>query len=262
MKLISAAISLMLLTTLAVIPTRTVQADFGSNWTADVFSNPNLTGGWTQVTGIDAINHNWGSGSPILNGTSVGITNCPSSPTCTDNFSIRFTSTETFAEGWYEFYASSDDGIRILIDGNLVLDRFVPRAIKTDIILYEMTAGTHNLTVEYFEGIDNAVVQVQWLAKVDTANAAPDASFYVVRNVPLTWNPVSWATGYEVQVSKTPSFEEFVFQDDMLSANTLQVTTSPLPDNVVYYWRVRAKKPSGMWATTWSAIHSFRVNAP
>jgi hypothetical protein len=103
-----------------------------------------------------------------------------------------------------------------------------------DLFTYEMTAGSHNIVVEYFEGVGLAMVQVQWspLNIPPTAPLfAPTRNYFVVQGVPLTWSRISWATGYEVQVSKTIGFQEFAYHDDMLSADTLAITTSPLIDN-------------------------------
>src|SRR5688500_15219698 len=124
--------------------------EFGTNWTATLFPSNNLSGTGVTVGGVNGINFNWGTNPPNING--VTVLNCPSSPTCADNFSIRFTSTQTFQAATYTFTVSSDDGVRLIIDGQTVIDQFVGRVVTTNTYQQAMTAGPHNITVEYFEG--------------------------------------------------------------------------------------------------------------
>lgn len=135
---------------LALMPAVGVQADFGTNWTANYYNSPDLSGEIVYTEQLpNGINVNWGTGSPnpLVN---------------VDNFSARFTSIQLFNQATYEFVASSDDGVRVFIDGVLVLDRFVGRELTTDRFQQTLTAGTHTLTVEYFESITNAAIQFQW----------------------------------------------------------------------------------------------------
>ncbi|MCA0455532.1 MAG: SH3 domain-containing protein [Chloroflexi bacterium] len=129
--------------------------DFGTNWSATFFPTNNLTGTGVPVSNIQGLNFNWGTGQPVINGVAV-----PGIPA--DNFSARFTSVQTFLGGTYTFTAVSDDGMRVYVDGALLLDKFIGRVATTDTFSAQLTAGPHTLTVEYFEGIDQALIQLQW----------------------------------------------------------------------------------------------------
>jgi uncharacterized protein YraI len=150
-----------------LLPSLLVRADFGSNWTAAVFNNTDLSGNpVATLTGVPAVNFNWTSGAPVINGQTVpGVG--------TDNFSIRFTSTQNFAAGTYNFILASDDGARVLIDGATVLDRFVGRPLTTDNFTQTLTAGAHSIQIDYFEGIDQAQIQFQWFLQSASGTAAP-----------------------------------------------------------------------------------------
>lgn len=154
-----------LIVTLSLIVAGVVQAEFGTGWTAQYFNNTTLAGTPVYTESLPAgINFNWGTGSPH-----------PSVPV--DNFSARFTSVQFFNAGVYEFVAASDDGIRVYIDNVLVLDRFFGRVLTTDRFQQTMTQGTHTLTVEYLELIDQAAVQFQWFAIQLTPTALPTTVF-------------------------------------------------------------------------------------
>src|SRR4051812_5658906 len=156
----SALIAVLIAVTLiiATVPLFTVQADYGTNW-AGTFYNDTTLGGTSptgvQVSGINGLNFNWGTGAPNVNGTNVpGIG--------ADNFSARFTSTQNLTPGQYNFVVSSDDGVRVYVNGAVVLDKFIGRALTTDTVSVAVTTTPVNLTVEYFEGVDQAILQVQW----------------------------------------------------------------------------------------------------
>ena len=168
----SALIVVLIVVTLiiAAVPMLTVQADYGTNWSGTFFNSTDLSGTGVQVAGINGLNFNWGTGVPNVNGADVpGIGK--------DNFSARFTSTQNLTPGQYNFVTSSDDGIRLYVNGALVIDKFIGRALTTDTVSVNITTTPVNLSVEYFEGIDQAILQVQWFLVGSGATAAPGQLF-------------------------------------------------------------------------------------
>ncbi|HEX2905234.1 MAG TPA: choice-of-anchor Q domain-containing protein, partial [Phototrophicaceae bacterium] len=97
----------------------------------------------------------------------------------------------------------------------------------------------------------------------------PDAvlqkNFFLTSTPILTWNPVSWATGYTLQISDSPTFgvSGYNYTADV-GANSRSYTIPsdpPLAEDITYYWRVCAKRN----ATTcggWSTVESFVIDAP
>jgi glucose/arabinose dehydrogenase len=73
----------------------------------------------------------------------------------------------------------------------------------------------------------------------------------------LTWNRVSWASGYWIQVDNNSNFSSPEYFNDTLDENTLAVYTTPL-QNGRYYWRVRARRADGTWGS-WSTAETFIV---
>jgi hypothetical protein len=125
-------------------------AESGTNWNATYYNTNDLSGPVVHTEVLPSgINVNWGIGSPA---PAVNA----------DNFSARFTSVQSFSGGVYEFRISSDDGVRLYIDGVRVLDKFVGRVLTTDTFQQTLTAGTHSVTVEYVEFIDQAAIRLEW----------------------------------------------------------------------------------------------------
>jgi hypothetical protein len=90
-------------------------------------------------------------------------------------------------------------------------------------------------------------------------NSVPLRNNFTTGTPTLTWNRVTNATGYTVQVSKSMSFGAgtIVFTSvPPLPVTQLSVQITPaLTEEGIYYWRVSANG-----GTTWSAIDSFVVD--
>jgi PA14 domain-containing protein/calcineurin-like phosphoesterase family protein len=116
---------------------------------AEYFNNRTLSGSPTLSRCEAAINYDWGSGGP---GGGIG----------TDDFSVRWTGSHSFAAGTYTFTARADDGIRVWVDGGLIIDAWRDQAPTTYKATRTLTAGQHQVKVEYYERGGGAVAQVAW----------------------------------------------------------------------------------------------------
>jgi hypothetical protein len=101
------------------------------------------------VRNDQAINFDWGYGAPA-----------PGLPV--DGFSVRWTRKMQFAGGLYRFYALVDDGLRLYIDGDLVIDDWRDGSSREVTVDRKLSAGTHTLRVEYHEQSGMAVAAVWW----------------------------------------------------------------------------------------------------
>lgn len=122
----------------------------GEGWHADFYATRDLTGAVVLSRYDAAVDFDWGVGSPD-----------PAVPT--DNFSARWARNVTFEAGAYRFYASSDDGVRVYVDGQRVIDAWQDQAQanlhQTDL---NLSAGTHAIVVEYYEHGDKASIHAWW----------------------------------------------------------------------------------------------------
>lgn len=79
-----------------------------------------------------------------------------------DHFSIRWIGKFNFNGGAYTFVATADDGIRVWVDGELIIDQWRPQAVSVFRATRNLTAGLHEVKVEYFENDRDAVARLRW----------------------------------------------------------------------------------------------------
>ncbi len=89
------------------------------------------------------------------------------------------------------------------------------------------------------------------------ANTAPLRNYFTTATPTLTWNRVTGAVGYKVQVGNNPTFIGATIYD---AANNLTFTL-PSTFNGFYYWRVAACLTS-LSCGPWSPYDTFVVDAP
>jgi len=130
-------------------------------WTGEYWFNRTLDSDWALVRSDLEINFDWGKGSPAL-----GI---PS-----DDFSVHWSRQVDFEPGVYLLYAQADDGIRLYVDNDRVLNEWHDSG-GIEIYSVEMTlTGSHWLKAEYYEHGGNARVKFWW-EKIGTVNTPPVA---------------------------------------------------------------------------------------
>ena len=119
------------------------------DWKVRYYANRKLQGDPVLERWEEELDHDWGSGAPH-----------PSVPA--DNFSARYISQVTFKEGTYVFTVEVDDGVRLWVDGELLIDNWQEgvRTLRAEKWFgYE---GERQVRVEYFERWGNARIRVRW----------------------------------------------------------------------------------------------------
>src|SRR5207237_3685179 len=80
-----------------------------------------------------------------------------------ENFFARWTGLlKVEQEGLYNFYVESDDGCRLFIDQELVVDNSAGHDMEQRADRLTLSAGTHRIRFEYFQGSGPAGVNLQW----------------------------------------------------------------------------------------------------
>jgi hypothetical protein len=70
------------------------------------------------------------------------------------------------ANDWYTFYLIVDDGVRLYVDGVLVLDLWIVQAPTIYSISLYLTSGSHSIRMRYYENTGLAVARLSWLRGV------------------------------------------------------------------------------------------------
>jgi LysM repeat protein len=125
------------------------QLDAPVSWKGVYFNNVDLSGNPVVTRYYQAVDFNWGNKSPV-----AGIT--------ADYFSARFTGEFHFTGGKYRFSATVDDGIRIYLDDEEILNDWRLGSSRTVVVDKDVSQGTHKIKVEYFENTGDAVCKVRW----------------------------------------------------------------------------------------------------
>src|SRR5262245_48381775 len=120
------------------------------HWKGEYYGNTNLTGNPLMIRddGAPFLNFDIGPGSP---GAACGLG--------ADNFSTRWTRWVNFTIGLYRFTVTGDDGVRLYIDGQLKIDKWLNQAPTTYTAEGRLTGGEQQIRLEYIEGGGGAVAQ-------------------------------------------------------------------------------------------------------
>lgn len=151
-------------------------------WRGEYYANATLSGSPSLCRDDPAVSFNWNGTSP---GGSVPAT----------NFSARWTLTQWFAAGTWQFTKGSDDGLRVYVDSTLVIDDWNYQVYSANDVTaeVELTEGYHTVIAEYFQGPGDSRVQLDFTLLDETPCGDPTTSTWVgeyYANKGLAGNPV------------------------------------------------------------------------
>ncbi len=87
----------------------------------------------------------------------------PSLSIHSDVYSVRWQGQFTFESAVYQFHVIADDGVRVYLDGNLVLDKWVDQPATEFDVVRTLSEGLHTVKVEYYNDGGQAVAKVYWM---------------------------------------------------------------------------------------------------
>ena len=144
------------------------------NWKGEYYNNRNLSGSPVLVRNDTAINFDWGAGSP---GAAVN----------SDHFSVRWTRNQYFNAGTYQFTTTTDDGVRLWVNGSLLIDAWYDQSASHTATI-TLAAGTYPIEMDYYEDTGNAMAELSWGTGSSTTQQAWTGYYY--NNMSLSGSPV------------------------------------------------------------------------
>ncbi len=138
----------------------------GTGLTAEYYDNSDFTG--LKFVRTDAtVNFDWGSGSPD---PAIG----------TDTFSVRWTGqVQPIYNETYTFYTVSDDGVRLWVNGQLVINNWTDHAPTENSGTIALSAGQkYSIKMEFYENGGGATAKLSWSSASESKKIIPQSQLY------------------------------------------------------------------------------------
>jgi hypothetical protein len=235
---------------------------------AEYFQNMTVTGApfLTQIE--PSIDHSWGDpGGPTAN--------------VVDTFSARWTADlEIAIADTYTFIGTSDDGIRVWLNDNRIIDSWVDRSTADSYsTAQQLEPGIYALRVEYYENGGGAVAQLSWQTPNLARQIVPagplqppvrakpinpqDNDVNVPQDVTLMWSAGQSAVTHDVYFGEdeaavaaaTPADAGIYKGSQALETNTW--SPGGLEWNKTYYWRIDEVNTASDQSPWTGAVWSF-----
>ena len=133
---------------------------------AEYFDNSNFTAPFAHRVD-ETIDFDWGTGAPIAG---MGV----------DNFSVRWTGEiEPLYSETYTFQARTDDGFRLWVDDQLVIDAWFTQPATIHEGTIDLLAGQrYDIRVEFYEAGVFAVAQLSWSSASQALEIIPSSQLF------------------------------------------------------------------------------------
>ncbi len=150
-----------------------LRGQYWTNTTSVQFTNVSFNTPATLTRTDAVVNFNWGSVGPD---PKIGQT----------VFAARWTgSVQPQFNETYTFYATADDGVRLWVNGQKLVDAWVTQAATTYSGTITLNAQQlYNIQMDYFQGAGGASAKLEWSSPSTTRAVIPTAQLYAYTNPP------------------------------------------------------------------------------
>ena len=180
---------------------------------ATYYDNMNFTG--SSISRVDkTVNFNFGNGSPD---PSIGP----------DTFSARYTGQiEAPVSGQYTFTTRSDDGVRLLIEGETVVDNWTDHGPTNDSGTITLEAGKrYDINLDFYENGGGAEIGLRWQPPGQSQTIVPASNLFYSGNTGFS---ARFPGGGPAPVADQANLD--VFDADDLNMKSAKVTLTNRPD--------------------------------
>ncbi|MGW4752163.1 fibronectin type III domain-containing protein [Streptomyces chartreusis] len=209
------------------------------------FANTSFSGTPKRTDCDTAIDQNWG-------------TNAPATGLPKDNFAVRWTLTRDFGSGGpFTFAASTQDGIRVYLDGSRKVDLWknVSTTAKKTVDL-TVPAGRHTLRIDYVNWTGAANVRFTYTprpsATVDKVKPLAPTGAKVTYDTTTGKAKLTWAKSPEMDLAGYRVYRRLKDTSTWKKLTTTTATSytdTPPPTGQTYYYEIRAADRAGNEST-------------
>ncbi|MGO4695603.1 PA14 domain-containing protein [Paenibacillus sp. 2TAB26] len=98
-----------------------------------------------------------------------------------DTFSVRWTGkVKPQYTGTYTFYTSSDDGVRLWVNNQLIINKWVDQATTEWSGTIQLTAGQkYDIKLEYYDNTEDAIAKLSWSSPLQAKQIIPQNRLYL-----------------------------------------------------------------------------------
>ena len=221
-----------------------------------------------KLTRIDpTINFSWGLGSPDA---LLGV----------DRFSTRWTGkVQAKYSETYTFYTNSDDGVRLWLNGQQVIDNWIPHGLTQDSATITLIEGQqYDIKLDYYEETGSASSGLSWSSASQKKEIIPQSQLYEPDATLPTSNLLtpankmtSGSTGYQFSVVYADNIgitQATIDSQDILVSGPNQfsqlaklVSVSSDKDGSPLTATYRIDAPGAGWSTESSGAYSITLQA-
>ncbi|MGB3777435.1 MAG: DUF4874 domain-containing protein [Tunicatimonas sp.] len=181
----------------------------GIGLVGEYFNNATLLGSVALTRTDPAVNFNWQSGAPDASLPANG-------------FSVRWTGeVEAAHSETYTFYTRSDDGVRLWVNGQQLVNNWTNHGPTTNQGQISLQAGQkYSIRLEYYENAGGAVCQLRWSSASQVQEIVPQARLYPGSA------PAPITTTYTARARGVQGTEEMLLQIGGQTVKTWTVSTT------------------------------------